>query len=114
MTTQRLEPAAIDPEFVPRFREPVVLVPVQDEAVLYEQDTGRIHQLDPIGTMVSGCFDGASSIAAIVDDLAEAFAADRVVIEADVLEFARRVGRLGVLEGVEGDFYRDEDAALER
>ena len=108
MNTRLLEPAAIDAGFVPRFRTEVVAIPVEDEAVLYEEDTGRLHQLDPIATIVSGCFDGEASIATTVGELVAAFGADAAVIEVDVLDLARRFGRLGLLEGVRGDEFPDE------
>lgn len=97
------EPSTIDRSFVPRFRDAVVLVPVQDEAVLFEEDVGALHQLDPIATIVCQLFDGQTAIAQIVDDLAEAFVADRSAIEGDVLTMLRGLGHKGLLHGIQGD-----------
>ena len=102
-TTKAFAPMMIAPDFVPRFRGDVVAIPVQNETILYEKDTGRIHQLDPIATLVSGCFDGHTSIATMIDELVEAFGADRATVETDVLELARRLGKLGLLGGVQDD-----------
>ena len=106
MSAESADPAIIDSEFVPRFRDQVAAIPVQDEAVLYEVDTGRIHQLDPIAAIVCNRFDGNSSIATAVDELATAFGVDRETVEADVLELTRQLGYLGLFEGVQG---HDED-----
>jgi hypothetical protein len=97
-----LDPAAISGSFVPKLREGVELVALADEAVLFEPDSGQLHQLDQIATLVCSCFDGESSITALVDDLAAGFAADREVIEEDVLALMRRLGELGLLTGVQG------------
>ena len=102
MSADLLQPDAIDPSYVPALREGVVVVPVKDEAVLYEEDTGRLHQLDPIATVVVGLFDGQSSIEQTVSDLAEAFGADRGVVEHDVLTLVRDLGRKGLFADVEG------------
>jgi hypothetical protein len=91
---------AIGASFVPRLRDAVAFIPVEDEALLYLEDIGLLHQLDRIGAVVCRCFDGETSIAAAADGLAEDFGADRSVIEADVIGFARQLGDLGLLDGV--------------
>lgn len=97
----------IGPSFVPRLRDGVVSVPVQDESVLYEEDTGSLHQLDAIATLVCGLFDGQTSIQSMAQELASAFEADPHVIERDVLDLARDLGRRGLLVQVRAE----EDAA---
>ncbi len=110
MTDQLLDPADIDVDFVPRFRDQLVLVPVQNEAVLYEEDTGAMHQLDPIATVVCGLFDGKRSLMQLVNELSTAFETDRAMIETDVLSLVRTLGRKGLFvdvravdDPVEGD-----------
>jgi hypothetical protein len=97
-----MTPETIDLEFTPRFRSSVVLVPVADEAVLFDQATGALHQLDRIAAVVCGCFDGASSLRDIAGDLAEAFAVEREIVAGDVLRLTRGLGELGVLIDVVG------------
>jgi len=109
MTTQLRDPESIDPAYVPRFRDDVVTVPVKDEAVLYEEETGRLHQLDPVGVIVCSLFDARTSLAGVVDQLVEAFAGDRDVIEGDVLRLARELGRLGLFPDVQGEQRELED-----
>ena len=97
------EPSTIDTGFVPRFREDVVLVPVQDEAVLLEQDVGALHQLDQIATVVCQLLDGRATIDQVVDELVEAFATDRATIAGDVLTLVRGLGQKGLLHGIQGE-----------
>ena len=102
MSEQTVPPETIDGSFVPRFRAAVVTVPVQKEAVLYEEDTGALHQLDPIGTIVCGMFDGRTPIEQLVGELAAAFEADPAVIATDVLSLVRDLGGKGLLDDVQG------------
>ena len=112
MTEARPTADAITTTFVPRLRDHVASVPVQHEAVLYEEDTGTLHQLDAIATVVCGSFDGEVSVARIVDDLAEQFGADREVVEVDVLAMVRHLAGLGLLDGVGPRAAVEEDVGV--
>ena len=109
MSEPRVDATAISPAFVPRFRDGVSRVPVADEAVLYAPDGGGLHRLDRIGALVTACFDGRTPLGVIVDDLAEAFATERGVVEADVLRLVGELVRLRLLDGS-----ADEDASPHR
>lgn len=109
MNTDALRPDDIDASFVPRRRDRVVTVELDGEAVLYDEDSGRIHALDTIATVVWSCFDGTASVRGMAEDLAGAFAADWVVVENDVLVLVRRLASEGLLAGVTGDRTDDED-----
>ena len=99
-----IEPSEIDRFFVPRPRADIALVEVDGEAVIAATagDDGRllIHWLNPIGTIVWQCFDGAVSLDELIADLAGAFGADPDVVANDVVELSRALGRSGLLEGV--------------
>ena len=99
-----IEPAEIDRFFVPRPRADVAFVEVDGEAVVAATagDDGRllIHWLNPIGTIVWQCFDGAASLDELIADLVDAFGADPDVVADDVVELSRALGRTGLLEGV--------------
>lgn len=94
---------AIDASFAPRRRPNVAAVELDGEAVLYDEDSGAMHLLDPIATIVWKCFDGSANLEDLSFELAAAFDADEDVILADVLALARQLGRQGLLEGVEPD-----------
>ena len=63
----------LDPSFVPRFRAGVAFVPVKDEALLYIEDTGELHQIDAIGAIICRVFDGHTSIEVAATELADGF-----------------------------------------
>jgi len=107
MTTDLLAFEDIDTGFVPRLRTNVAAIRVDDETVLFEEDTGGLHQLDAIATVVCSLFDGSAPIGTIVGELATAFGADPREVEVDVLKMTRRLGRHGLLEGVQGEIRED-------
>lgn len=108
MSTDLLQPDAIGPRYVPGLRDGVTVVPVADEAVLYEEDTGRLHQLDAIATVIVGLFDGHATIEQTVTELAEAFGADRDVVERDVLALVQDLGRKGLFDDVAGEVVEED------
>lgn len=57
----------------------------------------RVIETDPIGAEILRRCDGRS-LAAIVDDLAAAFAADRALVEADVVRFLDDLAEKRMLE----------------
>jgi hypothetical protein len=95
-----VDAAVIDASYAPRLRDEVAFIPVEDEALLYLEDIGLLHQLDRIGAVVCRYFDGATPIATAAHELADAFGADAAVIETDVVGFARQLGDLGLLDGI--------------
>ena len=103
MTTDLRSHEDLDGAFVPRFRDDVAMVSVGQEAVLYEQESGDLHRLDLIGTVICQLFDGDTSLTDLAGELAEAFNAQRDVVEADVLALTRELGRKGLLRGVAGE-----------
>jgi hypothetical protein len=94
------DPDTLDGWFVPRLRDEVAFVRVENEGLLYVEESGLLHRLDRIGTIVCERFDGRASIAAVAEELAEAFRDDRGVVETHVVTFVRQLGRLGLLDGV--------------
>jgi peroxiredoxin len=99
-----IEPSQIDRFFVPRPRADLAFVELDGEAVIAAtaSDDGRLltHWLNPVGTIVWRCFDGAVSLDELIADLADAFGADPEVVAGDVVELSRALGRSGLLEGV--------------
>lgn len=100
--TPGVEPDDIGPDYVPALDPRIVTIPVGDEAVLYEDDTGALHQLDRVATLVHAFFDGGTPIADIVDELAPIFSVERERIEADVTAMVRHFARAGLLRGMHG------------
>jgi hypothetical protein len=93
-------PEAIDASFVPQPAAGVHTVELDGEAVLYDERRSRLHVLNPIATLVWSCFDGVSSLDAVIADLAAVFEVDATVVGADVLRLACSLGGEGLLAGV--------------
>jgi hypothetical protein len=87
-------------EFVPQARTSVADVEIDGEAVLYDEQAEALHVLNSTAALVWACCDGSGSVAAIADDLAQAFGADPGKVLADVVELVRRFGRSGLLVNV--------------
>ena len=93
----------IDEQFVPRPRRGVSFVEVDDELVIAAPADGGhfdAHWLDRTAAVVWRTLDGSTTLEGLIDELSDAFAADRDVVRADVLELARSLGRAGLLEAV--------------
>lgn len=90
----------IDATFVPRARSDVAWVEIEGESVLLVEETTRLHWLNPTGTVVWKCLDGAIALDELSDELSVAFGAERDVIHNDVLNLVREFGRAGLLDGV--------------
>ena len=104
-------PDDLDPGFVPCLRAQVTAVPVADEAVLYDERTGELYRLDRVAEAVCVLLDGQLSIASVVDELTERFAAPREMVESDVIAMVRDLGRHGLLMGVDSTHSVASDAA---
>jgi peroxiredoxin len=98
-----IEADGIGRAFVPRPRADVAFVELEGEAVIATADAhGNVltHWLNPTGTIVWQCFDGETSLDELIGDLAEAFGAAPEVVADDIVELARALGRVGLLEDV--------------
>lgn len=101
-------------DLVTRPRARVAAAEIDERAVLFDEDTGRLHSLDPIATVVWGCLDGTATLRDVAGEIAAAFGADPAMVADDVLRLARELGRQGVLDGVAADpALLDEPAAGE-
>jgi hypothetical protein len=67
----------------------VASVAIGDEVVLYRADGAASLVLDTTAGLLWQCLDNTSSLAAIFDDIAAAFAADRAQVEQDCMPVLR-------------------------
>lgn len=91
---------AIADSFVPRARRACSKIELDGDVILVDDDSGAVHLLNPTARIVWSCFDGSATIAEIAGDLDTVFAADHATITAAVSDLARRLGDVGLLEGV--------------
>jgi hypothetical protein len=88
----------LDVSVRPNLRDGVVMVPVGDESVLYDEDTGSMHQLDRIASLVCSLFDGEGTIDDLAGILAEGFETEFTIVRDDILHLVQDLGRLGLLQ----------------
>jgi PqqD family protein of HPr-rel-A system len=100
VTTHERAAEEIDETFVPRLRSHIASVVVDDEAVIYDEESGSVHLLNPSASILWQCFDGSSTLAELISDVCEAFQIDDAAARRDVMEVARSIGGLGLLEGI--------------
>jgi hypothetical protein len=92
-----VDPSVISSLSFPRLREGVEILRIGDEGILYETDSGKLHQLDTIASMICDRFDGSTSIRAAAGEFAVSFSADRGTVEDDILGLARQLAELDLL-----------------
>jgi hypothetical protein len=95
-----VDPGQIDERFIPARAAPVYTVELEGEAVLLDEDSNRLHLLNPIATLLWACFDGTSTVEEILTDLAEALDAPYDTMLHDTLDVLEHLGREGLLDGV--------------
>jgi len=86
---------------VPARSGAVHAVEIDGEAVLLDEATNRLHVLNPSGTLVWACFDGAATIGEIVADFCAELGQPRDAVLADTLAVTRHLADEGLLEGFE-------------
>lgn len=87
----------VTPAFVATARADVVSVEIDQEVVLYDDLSHRLHRLNATGATVWTCLDGSGTLAEIATDIAEVYGADEAQVLLDVLEVAREFARQGLL-----------------
>ncbi len=101
MTAQR--PAdALTGEDAPRPRDTTVTEDVDGEAIVYLEETGALHVLNPTATLIWQHLDGQVSVDELAASLSDASGAPLDVVQADVLQAVRSFGAAGLLDGVQG------------
>ena len=97
---RNVAPDEIEAGFAPSPRDAVVSTRLDDDLLLVDGSTGRIHVLNSTAALVWECFDGDVTLDELAADLAEAFHAPLEAVRADAVEMTRELGRLGLLAGV--------------
>lgn len=99
----KIDVECISADFAPLLREDVTPIPVEDEALLYDERSGTMHQLNRTAAVVCSLFDGRVKLVELIADVVEVFEGDPQQIETEVMAMARELGRKGLLVGVLGD-----------
>jgi coenzyme PQQ synthesis protein D (PqqD) len=87
----------IDQTLVPVRSAAVYAVEIDGEAVLLDQDNGRLHLLNATGALVWACLDGVSTLGEIVADLSAGLDVPYSDALADSMAIVRDLGEKGLL-----------------
>jgi coenzyme PQQ synthesis protein D (PqqD) len=98
-TVQRPAPRGDD---VIAARPTVSSVVVDGETVIYDEAGNTLHILDPTGSVVWACLDGAGTLAEVEVDLADIYGVPVAQVRTDVRKLIRRLDKLDLLDGVGG------------
>jgi thiol-disulfide isomerase/thioredoxin len=98
--TDLIDADDIDGRFVPRLKESVTEVEIEDQPGLLDTDTGRALALNQTAELVCAFLDGERTLDQLVADLADAISLAPDVIGEDVTNLVRRLGYEGLLQGV--------------
>ena len=83
--------------YVPVARPGIAQVELDGETVLFFEERGTFHVLNPTASLAWRCFDGATSVGEVADALAEAFGVERAEVAAGVLGLVDELARAGLL-----------------
>jgi hypothetical protein len=82
----------------PKARTGLTVVELDDEAVIYVEENGELHHLNPTATIVFGLCDGSSTISEMSRDISEAFNVPLKDVEGQVRALVRQFRSAGLLE----------------
>jgi PqqD family protein of HPr-rel-A system len=82
----------------PKTRTGITIVELDDEAVIYVEENGELHHLNPTATIVFGLCDGSATMKEISTDISEAFNVPLKDVEGQVRTLVRQFQKAGLLE----------------
>ncbi len=71
------------------------------QLVLLDEQTARLHVLNPTAALVWQCLDGEADVATLSAEIAEEVGADHDTVYRDVCDLVGRLAQDGLLEGYE-------------
>jgi PqqD family protein of HPr-rel-A system len=83
----------------PRYRQDLTVVELDGEAVIYDDESGELHHLNPTATIVFNLLDGTSTIKELSADIADAFEQPADEVEKQVRTLLREFRKVNLLEG---------------
>jgi PqqD family protein of HPr-rel-A system len=83
----------------PQTRQDLAVVVLDGEAVVYDEDSGGLHHLNPTATIVFQLCDGTATIREMSSEIAEAFGIPANDVEREVRALLRGLRRSGLMNG---------------
>lgn len=89
------------PRSFPRSRSDLTVVHLDDESVVYDEESGDLHHLNPTATIVLDLCDGSSTIRELSMTVADAFGVQAGRVEPEIRTLIRQFRRGKLLEPAE-------------
>jgi PqqD family protein of HPr-rel-A system len=83
----------------PQTRQDLAVVVLDGEAVVYDEDSGGLHHLNPTATIVFQLCDGTATIREMSTEIAEAFGIPAEDVEREVRALLRGLRTSGLMDG---------------
>jgi PqqD family protein of HPr-rel-A system len=84
----------------PRVRTDLTVVVLDGEAVIYDEESGDVHHLNPTATLVFQMLDGAVTVAELADDVAAVFELEPAEATAQVQALVDELADAGLIDGM--------------
>ena len=75
---------ALDDASRPAVRDGLVTESIDDELVIFDPVTAKVHQLDPLGALVWQLLDGTATVGELIAELADGFGVPKRRVRADL------------------------------
>jgi len=82
----------------PRRRGDVQDVVIDDERVVWDPVGGRVHRLNPMGSLIWELLDGSATLDELAGDVADVFRVDRAGAARDLADLVGQLDDAGLLE----------------
>lgn len=86
------------PAMKPRARADVTVVELDGEAVVYDEQNGSLHHLNPSATIVFSLCDGLTTVRELSAEIAGAFRVPEPDVRRDIYGLVRQLRTSGLLE----------------
>jgi PqqD family protein of HPr-rel-A system len=85
----------------PKVRDDLTVVVLDGEAVIYDDETGDLHHLNPTATIVFQLCDGSGTVPELASDIAAVFSMDGGEVRRQVEDVVEGFADAGLLAGIE-------------
>jgi PqqD family protein of HPr-rel-A system len=83
----------------PQTRQDLAVVVLDGEAVVYDEDSGGLHHLNPTATIVFQLCDGTTTVREMSSEISEVFGIPADDVEREVRALLRGLRRSGLMDG---------------
>ncbi len=91
----------------PKVRGDLTVVELDGEAVIYDEESGDLHHLNPTATIVFGLCDGAATMREMAGDISGAFGVPLDQVEPQVRALVRQLRSAKLLETTSRNGHRE-------